>query len=80
MESHNIIEDDIVLYKYNEREIRRYNCEYLIYKKLNPMVLNGVNGYRYTPIKGAIEWCEENNIDPMNMSEEDTMAFKLRWE
>ena len=30
-------------------------------------------------ILGVNEWLKENDIDPLNMSEEDIMAFKLRW-
>ena len=30
-------------------------------------------------ISNATEWCEENDIDPLDMTTEDKMAFKLRW-
>ncbi len=33
----------------------------------------------YDVMENAYEWCDENNIDPSNMSEEDIMAFKLRF-
>ncbi len=49
------------------------------------MVFFDTSVFSYRPIFGfkqlfgAVDWCEENSIDPLDMSEEDKVAFKLRW-
>lgn len=50
-------------------------CSYYFYR-----VVDSINGSPvYTIVNGGYEWCEENDMDYMNMSDEDAMAFKLRW-
>ena len=59
-----------------ELEVEEYANEFNpIFYKIEVYKLRSLRSF----IVGGYEWCEENNIDPLNMSEEDIVAFKLRW-
>ncbi len=65
-----IIKNDIVLEKNMDDE------ELMFYRLGESKIHNEPIYFRY-PI--ANEWCKENGIDPLNMTDEDMMAFKLRF-
>ena len=68
-----VIENEPVIFRVSDKKA----LHYCIYKE-EKMFFN-LSKNSYTPIFDALEWCEENEIDPLNMSDEDKMAFKLKF-
>ncbi len=59
-----------------ELEVEEYYNEFKpIFYKVKKLKLRSLRSF----IVGGYEWCIENDIDPLNMADEDIVAFKLRW-
>ncbi len=60
----------------DELEVEEYANEF------NPIFFE-IKVFRLTTLRsyvvGGYEWCIENDIDPLSMTEEDIVAFKLRF-